>query len=252
MSKTTCIINILINNRFSVTTEYNSNLVKFFKSLPKYYWDTSKKIWTFPDSEMNKVIEMMESLSIEQRFLEYMPDIKYFPNAQEDSVEIDVEWNNKLWIIFQRIVGYKWIKERQRASIPRIAFEDFALALTESFSVNLAEIHDAYDKAIDGMVQFERLAVTTPLMNKEPPAYEQKATRCWSRVRDEDIPSTQTGSKSIKCQAMRDEPLKRTRLDYDNEPAYKNKCIRWKSSFCSISYYCDAAQKYWISKRYPS
>lgn len=238
MTTNLCVISILKNNRFSVKTEYQSSLVQFYKTLQKYYWDNANKVWTFPDSEMNKVVEMMDSLALEKRIVDYMPSIQYYPNVVDDKVEIDVEWNRKLWSIFQRIDGYQWIKERQRCSIPRVAFAEFASLVSETFGVNTRDLHDNYDKAIAGFPFKQSEIITTPQMKKEPHEYASfghKATR-WSRVADEDIPSNQQGLKAYQT-ISDDKVLRRVNKDLSNlkrprspcsedQQAYKSKCVR--------------------------
>lgn len=126
------------NNRVCVKSEFDAELIKFYKTIEKYYWDASNKRWTFPIDAKETIMQKLTELNIQFSMDENMPYLKVV--ADGEKVEIESDLDDRLIDLLRSIPGYKWHKTR--CIISKSRFEDFAQKYSQLYKIKINKVHD--------------------------------------------------------------------------------------------------------------
>ena len=85
-------INILVvDGEIHLKSEYNTDIVKFMRTRKKRFWDTAKREWVIPESEMENLIEVISDF---EYTINNQDNVKQDKNKQQRIENIIPDWYN--------------------------------------------------------------------------------------------------------------------------------------------------------------
>ena len=111
---------ILPSKRISVKIDWNTELHKHFKTIPKYYYNYENKLWTFPASYLEQIKEHLLNNNYTVVVEEYKPLIRII--QKEANVHILSDFHPETYKIFSQLG--KWNIDIKRWIIPTNKCDD--------------------------------------------------------------------------------------------------------------------------------
>ena len=102
--------NIIINGcRVSVESRYDPQLIKFYKSINKYYWDKADFVWTFPVEAMELLTSKLREQNYEITVVDGSPRGRIWIQGDECKVELNAYFEN--FEALRALSGYHYDNE---------------------------------------------------------------------------------------------------------------------------------------------
>lgn len=128
------------NGTFSISKEYDENLVKLIRTYEKRYWDAKLKVWTLPMNDYNDFIFNLEDIGFNYELTE-QDDINIeFSNNGKD-YEISFNTFHDQFPLLRTLNNSYYDRDRKIFYVPIIEKESLQLLLSKSnFKYNIQKL----------------------------------------------------------------------------------------------------------------
>jgi hypothetical protein len=100
---------IRTNNRILVRTAKNDKLNKFFKTLPKWFYDWDRREWSFPATQLDALINQLDEEDIPINLVDTrVPSVLEIDGSQ---IKLKLAYHLADWETVRALSGFSYIKD---------------------------------------------------------------------------------------------------------------------------------------------
>lgn len=122
------IITKLLNERISISTPYDRQVIEICRQVDRRFWDSKTKLWYMPVSALESIKQQLESINFVVTVTDYRPQVKI--TEMENEAIIVADYDAEIYDLLRFTSFAVWMKDKKHWSIRLTELENFLEKLT--------------------------------------------------------------------------------------------------------------------------